>query len=63
MQPERLEKPVIVVFGASSGIALAASLLTGGRGAEVVAPGRSRRVLDTPVGKAPPGRVVRHPHR
>ncbi len=62
MQHERLEQPVIVVFGASSGIGLAASL-AGGRGAEVVAPGRARRVLDTLVGEASPSSVVSHTHR
>ncbi len=63
MQHERREQPVIVVFGASSGIGLAASLLAGGRGAEVVGPGRARRVLDTLVGEASPSSVVSHTHR
>ena len=63
MQHERLEQPVIVVFGASSGSGLAASLLAGGRGAEVVAPGRARRVLDTLVDEASPSRVVSHTRR
>lgn len=60
---ERLEQPVVVVFGASSGIGLAASLLAGGRGAEVVVLGRARRVLDTFVGEASPSSVVSHTHR
>jgi len=65
VQHERLEQPVIVVVGASTmtGIGLAASLLPGGRGAEVVAPGRARRVLDTLVGEASPSSVVSHTHR
>jgi len=63
VQHERLEQPVIDVFGASSGIGLAASLLPGGRGAEVVAPGRARRVLDSLVGEASPSSVVSHTHR
>ncbi len=63
MQHERLEQPVIVVFGASSGIGLAASLLAGGRGAEVVAPGRARRALDTLVGEPSTSSVVSQTHR
>ncbi len=62
MQHDRLEQPVIVVFGASSGIGLAASLLAGGQGAEVVAPGCARRVLDTLGGDASPSSVVSHTH-
>lgn len=58
MQHKRLEQPVTVVVGASGGIGLAASLLAGGRGVRVVAPGGAACALDTLVGGASPSSVV-----